>query len=82
MSAASSSTAKKRGAVKVNPVTGKLEKSEGLQEGLHRDGMLQLSDKYINAARDAGLGNASGKQQQVIQNGSSISFFLITLWLN
>jgi len=50
---------RERGAFTVNPVTGELRKAE-VKEGLRRDGMLQLSDKYINAARDAGLGTQQG----------------------
>lgn len=50
---------RERGAFSVNPVTGELRKAE-VKEGMRRDGMLQLSDKYINAARDAGLGTQQG----------------------
>ena len=53
----------RRGAVKVNPVTGKMEKidpNEKLPEGKHRDGCLLVDDRYVNAAKDLGLGGANG----------------------
>lgn len=47
----------RRPPMKVNPVTGEMTKVErSSTEGMHRDGSLMLSDKYIHAARDAGLG--------------------------
>ena len=55
--------ASRRGAVKVNPVTGKMEKidpNEKLPEGKHRDGCLLVDDRYVNAAKDLGLGGANG----------------------
>ncbi len=55
--------ASRRGAVKVNPVTGKMEKVEGngaVPEGFHRDGSLLVSDRYINAAKELGLGGEEG----------------------
>ena len=49
--------------MKVNPVTGKMEKidpNEKLPEGKHRDGCLLVDDRYVNAAKDLGLGGANG----------------------
>lgn len=53
--------ASRRGAVKVNPVTGKMERipDDEIAVG-KRDGCLRLDDKYINAAKDLGLGGADG----------------------
>lgn len=48
----------------MNPVTGKLEDVD-TKSGMHRDGCLQLSDKYINAARDAGLGSGTSMYSHV-----------------
>ena len=52
----------RRGAVKVNPVTGKMEKYDPttVPEGKHRDGCLLVDDRYVNAAKDLGLGAANG----------------------
>jgi hypothetical protein len=50
----------RRGAVKVNPVTGKMVKMSEEEAGGHRDGCLKLDEKYINAAKDLGLGGAEG----------------------
>lgn len=52
----------RRGAVKVNPVTGKMEKYDptSVPEGKHRDGCLLVDDRYVNAAKDLGLGAANG----------------------
>ena len=52
----------RRGAVKVNPVTGKMEKYDpgAVPEGKHRDGCLLVDDRYVNAAKDLGLGGANG----------------------
>jgi len=47
-----------RAPVKINPVTGKMEKMEASKG--HRDGCMVLSDKYINAAKEAGLGAPGG----------------------
>ena len=54
--------ASRRGAVRVNPVTGKMEKidSAAVPEGKHRDGCLLVDDRYVNAAKDLGLGNGKG----------------------
>lgn len=55
----------RRGAVKINPVTGKLEKMDpstlAVPEGKHRDGALLVDDRYINAAKELGLGGEGGK---------------------
>jgi hypothetical protein len=52
----------RRGAVKVNPVTGKMEKVEPPADGvkMHRDGCMMLPDTYINAAKELGLGSDEG----------------------
>ena len=53
----------RRGAVKVNPVTGKMERlseAEASMAGKTRDGCLVVDDRYINAAKDLGLGGANG----------------------
>ena len=52
----------RRGAVKVNPVTGKMEKYDpgAVPEGKHRDGCLLVDDRYVNAAKDIGLGSEKG----------------------
>jgi hypothetical protein len=56
--------ATRRGAVKINPVTGKLEKVEAVTgpDGVtkHRDGCMVVDDRYINAAKDLGLGGEDG----------------------
>lgn len=53
----------RRGAVKVNPVTGKMEKYDpgAVPEGKHRDGCLLVDDRYVNAAKDIGLGSEKGE---------------------
>ena len=53
----------RRGAVKVNPVTGKMEKigPNDIPAGKHRDGCLLVDDRYVNAAKDLGLGGANGE---------------------
>ena len=55
----------RRGAVRVNPVTGKMERVEPSSstttgDGKHRDGCMLIDDKYVNAARDLGLGGQAG----------------------
>jgi len=52
----------RRGAVKVNPVTGKMEKVDpsDVPAGKHRDGCLLVDDRYVNAAKDIGLGSEKG----------------------
>ena len=50
----------RRGAVKVNPVTGKMEKMSEEERLGHRDGCLRVDEKYINAAKDLGLGSNEG----------------------
>ena len=53
----------RRGAMKVNPVTGKMERmteAEASMAGKTRDGCLVVDDRYINAAKELGLGNADG----------------------
>lgn len=52
----------RRGAVKVNPVTGKMEKvtAADVPAGKHRDGCLLVDDRYVNAAKDLGLGSDKG----------------------
>lgn len=56
--------ASRRGAVKVNPVTGKMEKVESVKgpDGttVHRDGCMAVDQKYINAAKELGLGSDEG----------------------
>lgn len=64
MSGAGKVEPRTRGAKRVNPVTGKLE-DVVVKPGMHRDGCLQLSDKYINAARDAGLGAGTNMYSHV-----------------
>lgn len=49
----------RRGAVKINPVTGKMEKMTEEEVGV-RDGCMKLDEKYINAAKDLGLGGGDG----------------------
>ena len=55
----------RRGAVKINPVTGKMEKIDPsslvIPEGKHRDGALLVDNRYINAAKELGLGSDEGK---------------------
>lgn len=51
----------RRGAVKVNPVTGKMEKADPVPAGKHRDGCMLVDDRYVNAAKDLGLGGANGE---------------------
>ena len=46
--------------MKVNPVTGKMEKMDEKEAGRQRDGCLVLPEKYMNAAKDLGLGGAGG----------------------
>uniref|UniRef100_A0A7S1C3R1 Uncharacterized protein n=1 Tax=Bicosoecida sp. CB-2014 TaxID=1486930 RepID=A0A7S1C3R1_9STRA len=46
--------------VKINPVTGKMEAVSPRSMGKHRDGMLALDKKYMNAAFEAGLGGSEG----------------------
>ncbi len=57
--------ASRRGAVKVNPVTGKMEKidASAVPAGKHRDGCLLVDDRYVNAAKDLGLGGDKGESQ-------------------
>ena len=52
----------RRGAVKVNPVTGKMEKmtAADVPPGKHRDGCMLVDDRYVNAAKDLGLGSEKG----------------------
>lgn len=59
--------ASRRGAVRVNPVTGKMEKFEptALPEGKHRDGCLVVDDRYVNAAKDLGLGAEKGMYSHI-----------------
>jgi hypothetical protein len=55
--------ASRRGAVKINPVTGKLEKVEAKNAdgtNTHRDGCMVVDDRYINAAKELGLGADEG----------------------
>lgn len=46
--------------MKVNPVTGKMEAMTAAESGGQRDGCLVLPEKYMNAAKDLGLGGAAG----------------------
>lgn len=50
----------RRGAVKVNPVTGKMEAVTETDLTKHRDGSLMVDDKYVNMAKELGLGGAAG----------------------
>ena len=55
----------RRGAMKVNPVTGKMERiseadAAASAQGKTRDGCLLVDDRYLNAAKDLGLGGAEG----------------------
>lgn len=58
----------RRGAVKINPVTGKLEKVEAQTgpDGVtkHRDGCMVVDDRYVNAAKELGLGGEGGMCMQ------------------
>ena len=60
-----SAMASRRGAVKVNPVTGKMEKVEAsdVPAGKHRDGCLLVDDRYVNAAKDLGMGAEKGARR-------------------
>ena len=51
--------------MKVNPVTGKMEKVDPTDgpAGKHRDGCLLVDDRYVNAAKDLGLGNDKGARR-------------------
>ncbi len=51
---------KPRVAVKINPVTGKMEAADDEKDGMKRDGCMRLPSKYLTAALDAGLGGANG----------------------
>ena len=50
----------RRGAVKVNPVTGKMEAAGPADLTKHRDGSLMIDNKYVNMAKELGLGGAAG----------------------
>jgi hypothetical protein len=52
--------AARRAPVKINPVTGAMEKASTLPEGARRDGCLVLPDSLINAAKEAGIGGGVG----------------------
>ncbi len=54
--------ASRRGAVRVNPVTGKMEKvdASSVPEGKVRDGAMLVDARYINAAKELGLGSDEG----------------------
>jgi hypothetical protein len=57
-----SDMASRRGAVKVNPVTGELKRVDGNKEaGTMRSGCVTLPEKYMHAARDAGLASGTGE---------------------
>jgi hypothetical protein len=51
----------RRGAVKINPVTGKMEAADPSDLTKHRDGSLMVDDKYVNMAKELGLGGAAGE---------------------
>jgi hypothetical protein len=51
----------RRGAVKFNPVTGKMEAADPVDLTKHRDGSLQVDAKYVNMAKELGLGGAAGE---------------------
>lgn len=51
----------RRGAVKINPVTGKMEAVTETDLTKHRDGSLMVDDKYVNMAKELGLGGAAGE---------------------
>jgi hypothetical protein len=53
--------ASRRGAVRVNPVSGALEKVDASREsGTFKSGCLTLPEKYMHAAAEAGLGEGTG----------------------
>jgi len=56
--------ASRRGVMKVNSVTGKMERmteeDSKKMEGKTRDGCLLVDDRYINAAKELGLGGQDG----------------------
>ena len=58
----------RRGAVRVNPVTGKMERVDAAAgappPGYHRDGSLLVPDALINGAKALGLGGAAGAWQR------------------
>lgn len=60
----------RRGAVRVNPVTGKMEKLENPPAGVdgvtkHRDGCMVIDNRYINAAKELGLGGEDGMYSHI-----------------
>lgn len=50
----------RRGAVKINPVTGKMEKMDEATAAAKRDGCMAVDDRYVNAAKELGLGGGDG----------------------
>jgi hypothetical protein len=57
--------ASRRGAVTIDPVTGKMKAAAPLAAGpdgvtKHRDGCLIVDDRYVNAAKELGLGGEAG----------------------
>jgi len=54
--------ASRRGAVKVNPVTGELKRVDSNAEtGMIRSGCVMVPEKYKHAARDAGLADGTSE---------------------
>ncbi len=51
----------RRGAVKINPVTGKMERMDEATAAAKRDGCMAVDDRYVNAAKELGLGGAEGE---------------------
>lgn len=45
--------------MRVNPVTGKMEAVK-VEPGVKRDGCMAFDERYLQAARDAGIGNGQG----------------------
>ena len=68
----------RRGAVRVNPVTGRMEpapvaapRPPGAPAAPHRDGCMLVSERYINAARDLGLGGREGEWGRAMRGGNA-----------
>lgn len=51
----------------VNPVTGKMERVDpaSAADGKHTDGSLRIDDRYVNAAKELGLGGADGMYSHI-----------------
>lgn len=59
--------------MKVNPVTGKMEKVDpaSAADGKHTDGSLRLDNRYVNAAKELGLGGADGMYSHIKSLGAA-----------